>query len=127
MNSHIGLQARVHDYEERTNQIEQVVLRSVDANEEQGEVDTVEASAEAELEVEVVEGVERGDGDEEDEQADTNKGATHHSMTFANSGNDIAKPGRSKSAVTLASSDGEGEKTCGTTPSTKWVRYSDDV
>jgi hypothetical protein len=51
MNSHIGLQARVYDYERTA----QDVLRPADANEEQSEMDVVEASAEAEIEVEIVE------------------------------------------------------------------------
>ena len=118
MNSHIGLQARVHDYEERTNQIEQLVLRSIDTNEEHCELDTAEASAEAELEVEVVEGV-----DEEDEP-------THHDTDTRTNINKLGEGetlARSKSAVTLTSSDSEGEKIRGTTPSTEWVRYLDDV
>ena len=125
MNSHIGLQARVHDYEEHEKRNEHVVLRAADANEEQGEVDTVEASAEADIDIDVVEGV-----DEEDEPA---VATTHHDVTSATTCTDMKNLGeseilaRSKSAVSLTNSDGEGQKTCGTTPSTEWVRYLDDV
>jgi hypothetical protein len=50
MNAHLALQARLHDLEEREKKAE--VVRSMDVNEERGELDEHEASAEAEVEVE---------------------------------------------------------------------------
>lgn len=54
MNSHVGLQARAHDYEERASKSEQQVVRSADQNEEHIEIDHMEASAEAEIKTEVM-------------------------------------------------------------------------
>jgi hypothetical protein len=50
MNAHLALQARLHDLEESEKEAEAV--KSTDANEENGELDAVEASAEAEVESE---------------------------------------------------------------------------
>ncbi|KAF2023681.1 hypothetical protein EK21DRAFT_118515 [Setomelanomma holmii] len=52
MNSHFAPRARVHDYEEQKSNDEIIkIQRLADSNEEQGELDAVEASAEAEIEV----------------------------------------------------------------------------
>jgi hypothetical protein len=50
MNAHLALQARLHDLEESEKKLE--VQKPVDGNEEAGELDEHEASAEAEVESE---------------------------------------------------------------------------
>jgi hypothetical protein len=103
MNSHLALQARVHDYEEGQKNGETVKIQgAANANEETGEVDPAEASAEAEVETGVVKGDYLDDhGDEQD------------SAHFLGHGEATGHKG----------GDEGGEAT----PSKEWVRYMDDV
>jgi hypothetical protein len=51
MNSHTGLQARLHDYEQNHSQSAPDILRSADGNEDHDELDAAEASAVADVDV----------------------------------------------------------------------------
>jgi hypothetical protein len=106
MNSHLALQARVQDYEETQKNGETVkVQESANANEETGEADPAEASAEAEVEIGVIQ------GDYLDDH-----GAEQDSAAFLGHGNAIGHKGGD-----------EGIEGGEATPSKEWVRYMDDV
>jgi hypothetical protein len=105
MNSHIGFQARVYDYE----QTAQDVLRPADANEEQGEMDVVEASAEAEIEVKIVEEPEKSG----------NVGLDADQIRK----NGVALNGELVVFKDEEETNGEG----GRSPRRDWVTYMDDV
>jgi hypothetical protein len=51
MNSHTGLQARLHDYEQSHSQQTPDILRSADGNEDHDELDVTEASAVADVDI----------------------------------------------------------------------------
>jgi hypothetical protein len=56
MNSHTGLQARIHDYEEqRRRDHDEETLRISDADEEQNDLDALEALAETDIDTDVEE------------------------------------------------------------------------
>jgi hypothetical protein len=51
MNSHTGLQARLHDYEQKRAQKTPDILRNTDGNEDHDELDATEANAVADVDV----------------------------------------------------------------------------